>query len=514
MAPPVTPTPDDVIEIEDDDVVEMSDFPNTNPYQNADRVLSVIAGNSRFHWAMHDGEKADFFPFLFWKYVENVRKSIESLPYEKGILTTSFVCLFFRVNVRTVAFQKDKPPTPDDLPRFLPRKAYEYMGGPGFADNPSHQTMIDHLSKKKMPCIHIYMVITNPDARETIPKLFRHLPCRFIELQASDFVKGAYRGVGVDRCATLRAAMALYGAPAMVIDGGTAMTWTCADAEKNLIGGGITVGVGAKFNALHAFTRGGLAQLSPSVVMGRMKKCQEEKKPLATIANNTQDAMIGGVLREVAVNLTTIIRQFVKSTNQHFAEHPPPPPPPTDEETGSDIAPPIYNTNCHVCVTGGDAAIFEDLLSPDHAHVLEEWEECGEDGKPPPLGASINHHKNLAGHAVANVLKEQYIAKEDMTDPIQLIRCDVMGARVCKGEKRGTVYDFMKKAAELKDDLYKIKYDDGKEDFCNTVDLYGKFTKDTIMRLIWISEYLIQCRFICLLLLSRILASICRKGRG
>ncbi|MBI5877378.1 MAG: type III pantothenate kinase [Chloroflexi bacterium] len=58
------------------------------------------------------------------------------------------------------------------------------------------------------------------------------------------------REVGADRIVNAVAAKALYGAPAIVIDFGTATTWDVVNADGDYIGGAIAPGVGISAEAL------------------------------------------------------------------------------------------------------------------------------------------------------------------------------------------------------------------------------------------------------------------------
>src|SRR5689334_8168064 len=58
------------------------------------------------------------------------------------------------------------------------------------------------------------------------------------------------REVGPDRVVNIAAVRALYGAPAIVIDFGTATTWDILNADGNYIGGIIAPGIGLAHDAL------------------------------------------------------------------------------------------------------------------------------------------------------------------------------------------------------------------------------------------------------------------------
>ena len=108
-----------------------------------------------------------------------------------------------------------------------------------------------------MPLLSVYVVSTNLDNEAGVEFLFRDIPCRMYRLKASDFFsdeQGAYEGMGVDRLANMKAASKFYEFPLMVIDGGTAMTYTAADASGKIVGGGIFPGFAAIYRALHDYT--------------------------------------------------------------------------------------------------------------------------------------------------------------------------------------------------------------------------------------------------------------------
>ncbi|MGB0560994.1 MAG: type III pantothenate kinase [Spirulinaceae cyanobacterium] len=72
---------------------------------------------------------------------------------------------------------------------------------------------------------------------------------------------GQYPTLGCDRAMAAYGAMQRYGAPVLVIDGGTAWTFTAIDAEAVLIGGAILPGLALQYQSLHQGT-GALPQLS------------------------------------------------------------------------------------------------------------------------------------------------------------------------------------------------------------------------------------------------------------
>lgn len=77
---------------------------------------------------------------------------------------------------------------------------------------------------------------------------------RVITVQAMSFMKHGYRTpkkLGVDRLVNAFAAWRLYGAPAVVVDIGTAITWDAVDRSGKYLGGAIAPGPGTMAQSLH-----------------------------------------------------------------------------------------------------------------------------------------------------------------------------------------------------------------------------------------------------------------------
>ncbi|MBE9032667.1 pantothenate kinase [filamentous cyanobacterium LEGE 11480] len=112
-----------------------------------------------------------------------------------------------------------------------------------------------------------------------------------------------YPTLGVDRALTLWGAMQTYGVPVLVIDGGTAMTFTGADAVHKLVGGAIFPGIRALFQTLNQATAG-LPRLDQSV----------ELPPVW--AMDTDNAIRSGIVHMVTAGLT----QFVEDWLSHHPQ--------------------------------------------------------------------------------------------------------------------------------------------------------------------------------------------------
>ena len=92
------------------------------------------------------------------------------------------------------------------------------------------------LSANQLAEIDIWAVSVVPSQAQYLE---RRCPVRWI---TNFSLQGVYSTMGLDRIATLWGAGQTYGWPTLVIDGGTALTFT-AGAEKTFIGGAILLGL-------------------------------------------------------------------------------------------------------------------------------------------------------------------------------------------------------------------------------------------------------------------------------
>ncbi|MBW4539804.1 MAG: pantothenate kinase [Myxacorys chilensis ATA2-1-KO14] len=114
-----------------------------------------------------------------------------------------------------------------------------------------------------------------------------------------------YSSFGVDRALALWGAIATYGSPALVIDCGTAMTFTGADSHNNLIGGAISPGLRLQFQALGQNTAA-LPNLDTETILDLPPRW----------ARNTRDAIASGILQ----GAITSIRDFVLDWQRRFPD--------------------------------------------------------------------------------------------------------------------------------------------------------------------------------------------------
>lgn len=114
-----------------------------------------------------------------------------------------------------------------------------------------------------------------------------------------------YITLGIDRALALWGAGNYWGFPVLVIDGGTALTFTGADAKQTLLGGAILPGLGLQLTSLGERT----AQL-PNVIL--------PKSLPQRYAKNTQEAIQSGVI----YTLIAGIKDFIEAWLEDFPHSP------------------------------------------------------------------------------------------------------------------------------------------------------------------------------------------------
>jgi len=347
----------------------------------------------------------------------------------------------------------------------MPTSALETLFGPGPDVARNRATAAAFSNLRRIPSILVYIVSTNKEHEEGIAFLFRDIPSRLFRLNSHDFYhadQGAYTGMGVDRLASLKAASSIYGCPALVFDGGTAMTYTAADIDGNVIGGGITAGLAVKFEALKKAT-GALPHFDVDNVVETTGKCVESEMPLPLFGQNTEEAIKGAVLKETASFVTSVVKGWVAKVK------------PSLDSVNPNEGDRVYNTDLTVCITGGDSSIIEQLLKPDHSCIVE-----ADPDKSVPTGFTVKMHRHLGHHGIRQLLLEHRVRPEDMSTDEQ-VRDHMLGQRVAvdfpnRPEYDGdTIYRGFILAVipneSLEGDLYKVEYDDGDREVRKNIEL-------------------------------------------
>jgi len=219
-------------------------------------------------------------------------------------------------------------------------------------------------NKKRGHMATFYVVCTNPPQLKLLEKLVGSIPCRLFVMQGVDFFhksQGTYEGMGIDRLSTLSGAASQHGLPALVIDGGSALTYTALNADGVIVGGGISPGIEMKLKALEQFT-GALPLLD---IKKETAKLLEKKRPSSIFGKNTNDAIICSVLNEISCHLRGVISVWKKecpcAASKKRARDdnslPPSQPKTNDEQI------------VHIC--GGSGHTIEQLLSMDYGRLIK-----------------------------------------------------------------------------------------------------------------------------------------------
>ncbi|MEM8610509.1 MAG: pantothenate kinase [Cyanobacteria bacterium P01_H01_bin.105] len=142
----------------------------------------------------------------------------------------------------------------------------------------------------------IWAVSVVPDQTQTLA----HIPrIRWINQIP---LRGVYDTMGLDRVLSLWGAGQQYGWPILVIDGGTALTFT-AGADSEFMGGAIALGVRSHLSALHHYT-------------AALPKVDAPIDLPYHWATNTSSAIQSGVIHTILAS----IHQFIYSWRQRYHE--------------------------------------------------------------------------------------------------------------------------------------------------------------------------------------------------
>lgn len=174
--------------------------------------------------------------------------------------------------------------------------------------------------------IPLYIASVVPSAT----KIYLQLPQSYLICHHKIPLLGVYSTLGVDRILALWGARCRYQFPCLVIDSGTALTFTGADEKGELMGGGILPGVKLQLQSLFFNT----AALPEIEIMGELN---------SRWAKDTNLAMQSGVIYTIIAG----IRDFIVDWWQKFPES-------------------------FVIITGGDAFLLAKYLEQVYPLVREK----------------------------------------------------------------------------------------------------------------------------------------------
>jgi type III pantothenate kinase len=120
-------------------------------------------------------------------------------------------------------------------------------------------------------------------------------------------LKGLYPTLGIDRALAALGAGETFGYPLLLIDAGTALTFTGINANRQLVGGAILPGLRLQWQALHQGTAA-LADFRADF--------QADLKSVNRWATNTEEAIASGILHSTLAG----IRDFYLDWQRQFPE--------------------------------------------------------------------------------------------------------------------------------------------------------------------------------------------------
>ncbi|GAX15852.1 type III pantothenate kinase [Fistulifera solaris] len=380
--------------------IQEAHWPESCPPEEG--FLSVITGNTHCKFAYHDG--SDYRPRSFWSIpvaplshnnhtTQNNRDSfLESIPHQ---------C--------TAAQALWKSPN-DTIIKPLTRAAIYYY----------------RVTTKRIPTVTIYLISTNPVHESILGQWLQGLPVRCIRLRPKDVVSMSlpYPTMGMDRFVAVQA-ISKY--PALIVDGGTALTTTVLNENGHMVGGTIAPGLYAQCRALHM---GNLPLLTPDEIQQFM----ERNEPLPLWANNTHDAMWNGVMRSTALFIRAVVREFLQQYH-------------VPAKNGSTIV--------HVIVTGSDGPFLMKFLKSESCHRLlaqmprDSDFECDDT-------TVMEYNPHLLHFGITQILLQH----RESNDVDESFHSEWIGLRVARNVGRGYV-DRVEQTENLAQALFHVVYDHG-----------------------------------------------------
>ena len=106
------------------------------------------------------------------------------------------------------------------------------------------------IAKQNLTDVPIFIASVVPQQE----KLWKNYPNSYVIMLKDLKLKNIYPTMGIDRALAVWGGGENYGYPCLVIDGGTALTFTGVDRQKKLVGGAILPGLGTQFLTLNQKT--------------------------------------------------------------------------------------------------------------------------------------------------------------------------------------------------------------------------------------------------------------------
>jgi type III pantothenate kinase len=151
-------------------------------------------------------------------------------------------------------------------------------------------SQIPFLAVQKLP---LFVASVVPSPTDWLEKMLKIIVIKHQDIP----IKKTYSTIGIDRILALWGAGIVYGFPCLVIDGGTALTFTGANLKAELVGGAILPGVNLQLQSLALHTAALPSTNIPDNLPPRW-------------ANNTSDAIKSGVIYTIMAGIKNFIEHW------------------------------------------------------------------------------------------------------------------------------------------------------------------------------------------------------------
>ena len=240
-----------------------------------DEWLALMIGNSHLHWAYFEQD------ILIRTWQTNHLDCSLNSPLIRD-LQTLIPPKVVGLGGRKHTINKDSSLNPSIL-RYLQTSIPSEIGGQldQGTDFPANT--------------HLYLASVVPKQTE----LFLDYPdLKLIQL-TDILIKNLYPTLGIDRALAVLGSGEIYGLPSLVIDGGTALTLTGVNEDRQLIGGAILPGLDLQFQSLSQRTAA-LPRLNlPKTLPNRW-------------AMNTEEAIASGIIHTLLTGIMDFIEDWLK----------------------------------------------------------------------------------------------------------------------------------------------------------------------------------------------------------
>jgi len=366
------------------------------------------------------------------------------------------------------------------LPLYLPIPAHEtlfgamHLGGLGSAGSSEKRscgrTATRLFASKRVPVIPVYVVSNTVQDEVGVRFLLRGMPVWVHRLRGRHFFpptdgeEGAnLEFMGADRLAAAKAAASLWGVPSLVIDAGTALTYTAVDVQGRVQGGGISPGIQLKLAALGEYSGGELPSLSQKELFETVDECKKKgNQALPLFSNDTEQSILSSVLTETAQHVGAIVKGWLKQSKVELEQA---------GVQGDDRS--KLNSELKVIVSGGDGKVVAALLRPDHSNIVYPVRIV-------PTGFEVMIQQHVVTLGVQHILQESCTDPEKKS-PNDRLRDAMLGQRVANVRKsgdeilRGTVASVAREEV-VDQDWYTILYDGMSREEVDVGELYGKLS--------------------------------------